>query len=138
MTGVVHLLFKDYHTCARSFSPLPPLAPLSRSRPARARKLTKPLPLLRMPPPTLVRKLLTLLRVLLLTALLLSKRPLMPLKPALLPLATLLLTLLAKLPRLLKTLPRRCNLRLLAQELGASGKPGAPFRWAPRAQPCNI
>ena len=51
---VVHSLFKEYHTCARSFSLLlPPLA-FSLSRPARTRrkKLLKPLltPLLRMPP----------------------------------------------------------------------------------------
>jgi hypothetical protein len=46
-------LFKEYHTCARSFSllPLPALSPF---RPARRKPLKKPLPTLLLKPPKLL------------------------------------------------------------------------------------
>ena len=48
---MVHSLFKEYHSCARSFSPLPLSPASSLSRPARAKKLLpkRPKPLLKRP-----------------------------------------------------------------------------------------
>jgi hypothetical protein len=117
---VVHSLFKEYHSCARSFSPL---APLSLSPLARRKRLTTPLlppPTLLPPPPTPLPPLRTLpLKLLLLppTLLLLPPTPRLPL------LRTLLL--------LLRTLPRRCNLRRTAKDWGA-GATSAPFSFATR------
>jgi hypothetical protein len=120
---VVHSLFKEYHSCARSFSLLPPLLALSLSRPARLKRLKTPPPPLRKLPPTP----LTLLRTL-------PPTPLAPLLTPLLPLRALPTPLLApRLPPLptplllLRTLPRRCNLRQLAKELGREGLSFAPF-----------
>jgi hypothetical protein len=134
LPGVVHSLFKEYYSCARSFSQLLLPAPLSLCRPARVKKRPKP------PPP--LKPLLRKLRPIRLTPLLLALPVL--LKPlATLPrlLATLLLppvrpllvlpTLLATLPRLpakpLPTLLRRCNLRRTAKNWGRGRKLPRPF-----------
>jgi hypothetical protein len=112
---VVHSLFKEYHSCARSFSPL---APLSLSPLARRKRLTTPLPPLPTPPP----KLLPLPP----TPLPLPPTPLLALRtlpPTLLPPLRALLT---PLLLLLRTLPRRCNLRRTAK-IGARGVTFAPF-----------
>jgi hypothetical protein len=126
---VVHSLFKEYHTCARSFSLLlPPLA-FSLSRPARTRlkKLLKPLltPPLRMPP-TWRATLPLLLRMLLAT-------PWAPLRVLLTPLATLLpllpvlllAPLLTLLP-LLRKLPTK-HYRIGNSRKGAGTAVHAPF-----------
>ncbi len=123
---VVHSLFKEYYSCARSFSLLLPLAPLSLSRLA-VRRLKKPLPtplltLLPLPPtPPLLRP----------TPLRPPRTPLLtPPVPPPTPLLTPLLRLLTPLPTLLllrKTLPRRCNLRRTARNWGAEGNFRAPF-----------
>ena len=101
-----HSLFKEYHTCARSFSLLPLLAPLSLSPLARKRRLTKPplklLTLLRTPL-TPLRALLTPLRALLTPLLVLLRAPL-----------TLLLVLLRAPLTLLLALLRRLLTPLLA------------------------
>ena len=103
---VVHSLFKEYHTCARSFSLLlPPLA-FSLSRPARTRPKNRLKPPL-MPPlrtlPTWLRTLLLRLRTLLATpwlplrallTLLATPQPALPVLP--LPLLRTLLLLLRK------------------------------------------
>jgi hypothetical protein len=114
---VVHSLFKEYHSCARSFSPPPLLALLSLCRPA-VRRLKKPLlpkllpTLLPKPPPTprptLLLRLLTLLR----------PRP-----------TLLLLTLLLRTPK------RRCNLRRTAMNWGAKALLSRPFSYLRRAHP---
>lgn len=129
--GGVHSLFKEYHTCARSFSsPLLP-APLSLSRLA-ARLKTPPQPLRTLLRP--LRKLLLTLRLLPPTLLLLRPPP--PLKPPLLlralrpPLPVLLRKPLRLLPTLLLLLrmpARRCNLRQTAKDWGAEGNLCALF-----------
>lgn len=120
---VVHSLFKEYHSCARSFSLLLLPAPLSLCRPARRKRLKTPLlplrkppltppPTLLLPPPTLLPPPPTLLL------------PLRALPPMLLlPLRALPTLLLL----LLRTLPRRCNLRRTAKNWGAKGNLRAPF-----------
>jgi hypothetical protein len=127
---VVHSLFKEYHSCARSFSLLSPLPALSLCRPARLKRLKTPLPLLRTLPPPLLPPLRTLPPTLLpplralLTLLPVPLRALPTLLPVLRP------PLRAPLPMpllLLRTLPRRCNLRRLAKESGREGKPSCPF-----------
>jgi hypothetical protein len=115
---VVHSLFKDYHTCARSFSLLSPLALPSLSRLVRKRPKTPPQPPLK----ALLRMLLQPLRMLLQPLRMpLQPQPTPPLAPlrVLLTLSALLRTLLRLLPVPLRTLllplatlPRRCNLRL--------------------------
>ena len=113
---MVHSLFKEYHTCARSFSLLPLPAPLSLSRLARKRLLKKLLSLLMllqpMPLPLQPMQWVLQLKLLLL-------QPTLPLRqPTLLqPLRKLLATPLL----LLRMLPRRCNLRLLAKIGGRGG-----------------
>jgi hypothetical protein len=124
----VHSLFKEYHTCARSFSsPLLP-APLSLSR--LAARLKTPLPPLR----TLLLKLLLTLRLLPPTLLLLQPLPLLkllvPLRLLPPPLLALLRTLLLLRPTLLLLLrmpARRCNLRHTAKDWGAEGNLRALF-----------
>ena len=123
---LVHSLFKEYHSCARSFSLLLLPAPLSLCRPARRKRLKKPPPKPLKPLRTLLPSPPTLLRT-----------PLLP-PPTLLPLLrplppTPLRPLRTPLP-LLRTLPRRCNLRRKAQDWGAKGFPFAPFSFA--ARPC--
>ena len=133
----VHSLFKEYHSCARSFSPLPPLALLSLSRPARKRLLTTPLLPLRtpLPPPP------TPLRTPLLSPPTPLRAPLTPPPLALLTPLRALLTLLRLLPVPLRTplpplatLPRRCNLRFgenCFSKIGArKGNLARPFLWA--------
>ena len=133
LPGVVHSLFKEYYSCARSFSPLLLPAPLSLCRPARAKKLLKPLPPLklclrtwRLTPP---RALPTLLLLALLLPVQLPKRLATLLRPPVRPLRAPLL-LLAMPPRLpakpLPTLLRRCNLRRTAKYWGA-GETSRPF-----------
>jgi hypothetical protein len=125
--GGVHSLFKEYHTCARSFSsPLLP-APLSLSRLAARLKtplqplrklLLKPLLTLRLLPPTLLLLQPPLLKLLVLLRLLLP------------PLLALLRTLLLLRPTLLLLLrmpARRCNLRQTAKDWGAEGNLRALF-----------
>jgi hypothetical protein len=110
---LVHSLFKEYITCARSFSLLLLPAPLSLCRLARKR------------PKTLLQLLLLKLLPKLLRTLLLSLPMLLPLQPTqLLSLPTLLPTLLLLLPMpllLLRMLPRRCNLRRRAQDWARKG-----------------
>jgi hypothetical protein len=125
VSRVVHSLFKEYHTCARSFSLLPLPAPLSLSRPARKRLLKKLLSLLMllqpMPLPLLPTLLPLLLKLLLLQPTLpLRQLTLLPLQP----------TLLAMLLPLLRMLPRRCNLRLTAK-IGGRGGNLAPLFFCP-------
>lgn len=122
MSRVVHSLFKEYHTCARSFSLLPLPAPLSLSRPARKRPL-KPPKLL--PKPLLKPQ----LKLLLQLTLLLLQPTLPPRQPTLLLLQP---TLLATLPRLHRMLPRRCNLRLRAK-IGGRGGNLAPLFFCPKS-----
>jgi hypothetical protein len=122
---VVHSLFKEYHSCARSFSLLL-LPALSLSRLARLKRLKTPL----LPLPTLPPKLLLTLRLLLPTLLLLLPTLLAP-PPTLLLLLRALPTLLLAL---LKKPPRRCNLRLRAKIRGAQGQPCAPLSFVPAAR----
>lgn len=117
---MVHSLFKEYHTCARSFSLLPLPAPLSLSRLVRKR-LLKPLP----KQPKLLPK--PLLKPLLQLTLLLLQPTLPPRQLTLLPLQP---TLLATLLPLLRMLPRRCNLRLTAK-IGGRGGNFAPLFFLP-------
>jgi hypothetical protein len=126
--GGVHSLFKEYHTCARSFSsPLLP-APLSLSR--LAARLKTPL----QPQLTLQPKLLLTLRLLppTLPRVLLPPppKPLVLLRLLPLPLLALLRTLLLLRPTLLLLLrmpARRCNLRHTAKDWGAEGNLRALF-----------
>ena len=113
---VVHSLFKEYHSCARSFSPL---APPSLSPLARRKRLTTPLLPLRIRP-------LPLLRTPLSPPTLLPLPPTLPPTPLLRPL-TPRLPLLRTPLLLLRMLPRRCNLRLTAKDQGAGGQPPRPF-----------
>ncbi|MEY4722267.1 MAG: hypothetical protein RIQ46_1992 [Pseudomonadota bacterium] len=97
---MVHSLFKDTHSCARSFSP-PPLPALpSLSRPAR-RRLTKPLKALPPKPPKLLTPLLAL-----------PRKPLTPL-PALPPKPLTPLLALPPKPLTLLLAPLRTPLLLL-------------------------
>ncbi len=122
--GGVHSLFKEYHTCARSFSS--PLLPAPPSLSRLAARLKTPLQLLRKLQPTLLLSPPT-LQPTLQPLLLLQPTLLLPL---LLPLLRLLLlrpTLLRKLLLPLRTLPRRCNLRRTAKDWGAEGNLRALF-----------
>jgi len=126
---VVHSLFKEYHSCARSFSLLLPLLAFSLSRLARTRrkKLLKPLltPPLRMPL-TPWAMLLPLLRMLPVTPL---RPPRMPPLPVAKPLATLPLPL--PVPLLMPLLPLRkppSKSRIIAlQGSGVRASARAPF-----------
>jgi hypothetical protein len=116
---VVHSLFKEYYSCARSFSLLLlPALSLSQLAVRRLKKLLpptlllKPL-LLRPTPPRPPRTLLLTPPVPPRTPLLTPPRP----RP----------TLLLLLPALRKTLPRRCNLRRTAKNWGAEGNLRALF-----------
>ena len=128
MPGVVHSLFKEYYSCARSFSPLLLPAPLSLCRPARAKKQLKllppPKPLLRMPRLTLQLRLLTPWAPALLLQATLPRLLALLLRPLVRPLRAPVL-LLAMPPRLpakpLPTLLRRCNLRRTAKNWGRGG-----------------
>jgi len=122
---VVHSLFKEYHTCARSFSLLlPPLA-FSLSRPARTRpkKLLRPLltPLLRMPSTWRATLLLPVRKPLV--------TPLPLLRALLTPLVTLLPLLLAPLRTLLPLLrkPLTKHYRIGNSRKGARASVLAPF-----------
>lgn len=140
--GGVHSLFKEYHTCARSFSsPLLP-APLSLSRlAARLKMPLQPLRTLLRPP----RKLLLTLRLLPPTPLLLRPPP--PLK-LLVPLRLLRPPLLAPLRKPLRLPPtlllllrmpaRRCNLRQTAKDWGAGGNLCALFFALTRIKPALL
>lgn len=127
---MVHSLFKEYHSCARSFSLLPPPLAFSLSRPARRilkKLLKKPLKLLlrtlRTPPvkPSLPpRKLLTPPPTLLVMLLLLLPVPLLAPLRMLLPL----------LRKLLLSNSRKVAL----PELGVRALAQAPFSFAGRAR----
>jgi hypothetical protein len=127
---LVHSLFKDYNSCARSFSPPPSPALPCLSRLARS-LLTK----LLKQPPTLLLLQLTLLQWPLTPPRLPLLLPRPPLQAPLLLLRALLVLLrmpLAplRMPQLpLRILPRKCNLRLLANfsGLGARTLVRAPF-----------
>lgn len=107
---MVHSLFKDTHSCARSFSP-PPLPALpSLSRPAR-RRLTKPLKALPPKPPKLLTPLLALPRKPLTPLPALPPKPLLALPPK--PLTLLLAPLRTPLLLLLRLKPPSKH-RLLA------------------------
>lgn len=120
MSRVVHSLFKEYHTCARSFSLLPLPAPLSLSRPARKRLLKPPKLQLKLLPKPLLK--------LLLQPTLLLLQPMLP--PRQLTLLLLQPTLLATLLPLLRMPPKRCNLRLTAK-IGGRGGNLAPLFFCP-------
>jgi hypothetical protein len=107
---VVHSLFKEYHTCARSFSLLPLPALLSLSRLARKRLLSLLLKQPKLQPKPLPKPLLTLLQ--------LQPTPLLSLPTLLLSLPTLLL--------LLRTL-LQSKLRITVQGKGAQASLARPF-----------
>jgi hypothetical protein len=119
---VVHSLFKEYHSCARSFSlQLPPLAfSLSRLARTRLKKLLKKLKLL-------LRKLLTPLAMPLPLLRTLPVKPLVPLRKLLLPLVMpLLMPLVLPLPLLRKPLLPLSNSIRIGFRIGRPGfGPGA-------------